>query len=154
MGFLQHPDKEIRSAAEKVENIFKHYGVDITRKSYSTESSLVKSLLQDFSEAEIKAAIESLPGLSPIVDELKTAEKAFTDAVLLYREKKAKEKTSKTATEIKKEVKSIINNKLIVYLRAMVQANEETYGNFANIIAQIINDNNQIVKKRRRWEKS
>ncbi len=54
------------------------------------------------------------------------------------------------ATTIKKEVVNIINNNLVVYLRAMEQVDEPTYGNFARTIAQIIANNNEVVKKRRK----
>ncbi len=60
------------------------------------------------------------------------------------------ERIIKNATIIKKEVVTVINKKIVVYLRAMFQVNELTYGNFARTIAQIITDNNEAVKKRRK----
>ena len=44
----------------------------------------------------------------------------------------------------------IINDKLVVYLRAMIQVDESTYGDFTRTIAEIIDDNNEVVKKRRK----
>ncbi len=44
----------------------------------------------------------------------------------------------------------IINNKLVTYLRAMIMVDEPTYGDFARTIAQMIEDNNEVVKKRRK----
>jgi|WetSurMetagenome_2_1015567.scaffolds.fasta_scaffold453704_2 hypothetical protein len=52
--------------------------------------------------------------------------------------------------EIKKEVLSIINEKLVVYLNAMIQVNETKYGEFAVTVAQIIDDMNVTVKKRKK----
>ena len=40
----------------------------------------------------------------------------------------------------------------MIYLNAMKQANEAVYGELAQTVAQIINDNNEAVKKRRKKE--
>ncbi len=45
---------------------------------------------------------------------------------------------------------SLVNNKIVIYLRAMEIVYEPTYGAFARTIAEIIDDNNEIVKKRRK----
>ena len=54
------------------------------------------------------------------------------------------------ATALKKDVIEIINDKIVIYLRAMEIVVPDTYGNFARTIAQIIADNNEVVKKRRK----
>ena len=150
MGFIHHPDAAISSAAKKVNAVFEHYGLDIVNDSYATESSLIESLLKDFAESDLQTAIAALPGLSQIIDELKTSQAAFENAQLLFEKEKAKEGNEENATAIKKEVLSIINEKLIVYLNAMVQVNGAKYGEFAGTVGQIIYDMNVIVKKRKK----
>jgi hypothetical protein len=49
---------------------------------------------------------------------------------------------------VKKEVLGIINDKIVVYLRAMEQVDPATYGAFTSTCAQMIADNNEQVKKR------
>jgi hypothetical protein len=150
LGFMHHPDTVIMTAAQKVDAVFEHYGLGITNQSFATESSLIESLLKDFTQAELQAAIAALPGLSQIVNELRTAQTSFEEALLLFEKEKAKEGNEETASVIKKEVLSIINDKLIVYLQAMVQVNQQKYGEFGGTVAQVINDINVQIKKRRK----
>ena len=43
---------------------------------------------------------------------------------------------------------AIINDKIVVYLRAMKEANPEMYNEFANTVSVIIAENNETVKRR------
>ncbi len=47
----------------------------------------------------------------------------------------------------------LLNGKLVVYLNAMAIVNEDTYGSFVRTVAQIIADNNDNVKRRRKKAK-
>ncbi len=68
----------------------------------------------------------------------------------MYEEEKAKKGAQINATEIKKGIVNIINNKLVAYLRAMSMVDETTYGDLTRTFAQMIEDNNEVVKKRRK----
>jgi len=49
---------------------------------------------------------------------------------------------------LKRKIVETVNNQLVVYMRAMSQVNEAVYGDFARTLAEIIADNNEVVKKR------
>ena len=147
-GFLHHPEETISNAARQLLDLFENYGLEIIKESYATESSLVESMLEDFAESKAEPAIAVLPGLSQLIYELRTAQTAFEEAKVIFEEEKAKEGTEETATEIKKEVVSLINDELVVYLRAMVQVNETVYGHFTRTVGEIIESNNITVRKR------
>ena len=150
LGFMQHPDAAISSAAKKVDAVFEHYGMSIVSESYATESSLIKSMLGDFDSPEIKAAIALLPGLTQIVDDLKAAQAAFEEAQLSFQNEKAVEGNKENATAIKQKVLSIINDKIVIYLNAMIQVDEAKYSGLGGTIAQIISDMNSDIKKRKK----
>ena len=150
LGFMHHPDSAVKAAAEKVEKVFDNYGLSITGESYATESSLINSLLTDLAKPKLQDAIAALSGLAEIIVELQAAQTDFEETRIAYEEEKAKEGTLENATAIKKEVVTIINDRLVVYLRAMIQVDEPTYGNFTRTVAEIIADNNEVVKKRRK----
>ena len=150
LGFMHHPDPAVKAAAGEVEKVFDNYDLSITGESYATESSLVNSLLADLAKPKLQAAIALLSGLAEIIATLQAAQTDFEETRIAYEEEKAKEGTLENATTIKKAVVTIINDKLVVYLRAMIQVDEATYGNFARTIAEIIADNNEVVKKRRK----
>ena len=147
-GCLCFSDKKINSAAVMLDGVLNRYGMGITRESYAVESSLVKSLIGDFAKPEIQKATGALPGMSQIIEELKAAQDDFEKTSLNYKEDKSDEEELKSATEIKMQAVSIINDKLVVYLRAMCMINKEKYGGYAGTVAQMIDDNNAAVKRR------
>lgn len=147
-GFVHHPDSAISNAAKAVSEVFDNYGLRIIGESYATESSLIESLLLDFANADLLPSIGAVPGLTELIANLRTAQTEFEEAKVEFESEKAKEGNQVTASEIKVDILDIINNRLIVYLRAMVMVNEAVYGSFSQTIAQIIDDMNMIVKKR------
>ena len=150
MGFVHHPDATISNAAKIVNVIFEHYGMNIVNESYATESSLIESLLVEFAKEDLQASIALLPGLSVVIEELRAAQTAFEEAQLTFQNEKATDGIKESASEIKKEILVIINEKLVVYLRAMVMVDEAKYGAFVGTFAQIIDDMNVIIKKRKK----
>jgi len=150
LGFAHHPDNTIKEAALKVSAVFDKYGLGIVNESYASESSLVNSLLMDLGQADLQDAIAALPGFDAVHTALKDAESVFEQTRIAYEEEKAKEGTKENATVVKKEVLDIINNKLVLYLRAMMQVDETLYGDFGRTIAQVIADSNEAVKRRRK----
>ncbi|HSH19166.1 MAG TPA: DUF6261 family protein [Draconibacterium sp.] len=149
-GLTHHPDPAISEAAAKVDAVLEHYGLSVIQQNYSTESSLISSMLDDLGKPNLQDSIAALSGCAELIAALKTAEDNFENARILYEEEKAGEGTLSNATAIKKEVVLKINDQLVVYLRAMEQVNDTTYGAFARTVAQIIADNNEVVKKRRK----
>ncbi|MBE0651017.1 MAG: hypothetical protein IH595_09255 [Bacteroidales bacterium] len=150
LGLQHHPDQAIKAAAQKVFAVLEHYGLSVTAESYASESALVGSMLADLAKPELQEPIAALSGCAESIAKLKTAEDNFNVALIAFEEEKAHESTLENATVIKKRVVNLINNKLLVYLIAMMQANPETYDLFARTVAEIIADNNVAVKKRRK----
>ena len=91
-----------------------------------------------------------MPGLTPLITELTNAQLDFKTASVAFDAERGEEGTKESATEIKLEVANIINGKIVVYLRAMIQVSEPTYGELTRTIAQTIDDNNEIVNKRKK----
>ena len=150
LGLQHHPDEAIKAAAQKVFAVLEHYGLSVANESYASESSLVGSMLVDLATPEFQEPIAALSGCAESIAKLKTAEDNFAAALIAFEQEKAHESTLENATVIKKRVVNLINQKLVVYLIAMAQANPETYDLFARTVGQIIADNNVAVKKRRK----
>jgi Family of unknown function (DUF6261) len=149
-GFVHHPDITINTAAKIIDEVIYHYGIKLVKESYATESSLIESLLIDLSNADLQASIALLPGLSELIDQLRAAQTIFEEAQVIFEKEKAEEGNKENASDIKQKVIVIINEKLIVYLRAMVLVNEAMYGKFVRTVAQTIDDVNTIIKKRKK----
>lgn len=148
LGFMHHPNPEIKAAAVTLENVFDNYGLKITGESYASESALISSLLVDLGKEEYAAPIAAVPGCGDMLESLAIAQHDFEETRVTWEREKAKEGVIENATELKKEVVAIINENLVVYLSAMQQVNAEIYEEFANTIAVIIAENNETVKRR------
>ncbi|MGC9356029.1 MAG: DUF6261 family protein [Mariniphaga sp.] len=149
-GFTHHPDPAVKAAALKVDDVLDRYGLSVTNESYSTESSLINSLLADLSKAKMQEPVAALSGCTELIAVLHTAQEAFEQARIAYEEEKAQEGAEANATTLKKEVIDVINNRLMVYLDAMMLVDETTYGAFGRTVAEIIDETNEMVKKRRK----
>jgi hypothetical protein len=149
-GCLYHPEPAIKQAAEQINKVLENFGLEIIRENYTVESTLIDSLLNDLSKPELQPAIAALPGFAQMIAALADAQASFESARIAYESEQAEEGTLANASEIKKTVVTLVNEKLVVYLRAMLQVDETTYGPFARTVAQMIADNNEIVKRRRK----
>ncbi len=149
-GFLHSPLPAFKDAAEAVDAIFARYGIDIINQSYSVESGFVKSMLSEFTGAEIQASIDALPGLRELINSLITAQTDFETARVEYDKASAGDKNKESATGIKKQVLASVNDKLVAYLKIMSIMDESTYGVLTDTVSKIIDDNNEQVKKRRK----
>ena len=148
-GASHHPTKTIKDAALVLLNLFDNYGLAMVSESYATESSLISSLLLDLAKPKFQNAIALLSGCAELIAELQTAQTDFEQARITYEAEKALDGMQNNATELKKEVLGIVNDKIVVYLRAMEQVDAATYGVFTGTCAQMIADNNEQVKKRK-----
>jgi hypothetical protein len=153
VSFSHHPDAEIRQAALNLLDIFDKYGLDMKNESYTTESSLVNSLLSDYSAPKQQADIALIPQCAEYISALQTAQTDFENTRVTFETARAEEGTLENATGIKKELIHIINKQLVPYLNVMAQLNESVFGAFARTVEEIISDNNEVVKKRRKQEK-
>ncbi len=152
LGATHHPMAEIKTAGENLFDTYMKYGLKIINETYAIESSLLESLLQDLLAPELQADITAVSGCTEVIADLQTAQNNFKVANFTWEEEKAKEGLTESATQIKKEVLSIINENIVVYLRAMQQANGAVYGELAQTASQIISDANQAIKRRKKKE--
>jgi len=152
LGSVHHPDAAVKAAGERLSCVFAKYGLKMIHTSYATESELIDSMLEDLSAAELQADIPLISGSAEIIVDLQIAQNDFKTAHFTWEEKKAQEGLNRCATDVKKDVLTIINDKIVVYLNAMQQAKGDLYGELAQTVSQIINDTNEAVKKRSKKE--
>lgn len=146
-GYTRVPNKSAEVPAKHVFDIFQKYGVGIVGLSYNEQSSKLDSLLKDLEIETNKTATESLMYVPQMIEALRKAQEDFSNVYVEQLRETGKEQT---ASDLKPQVLDIINNKLIVYLQAMITFNADVYGNLAKDVAIVINRNNEIVRERRR----
>ncbi|WP_392447048.1 DUF6261 family protein [Capnocytophaga canis] len=142
------PVENTKAHGQKIALIFKKYGVKITEENYSSESNLIDSLLKDLSVAEIQASVTALSGVSEAITQIRTTQEEFARLRLQYEEAFTENLSKVSASSLRKPLLGLINKKLIPYLVAMTLVDGAKYTAFADKVAKIIDDMNEVVKSR------
>lgn len=145
-GYANLPIPACQTAAETLLPILSKYK-GITTESYARESSLIKSLLEDLNADHAKSAISALQGIGDLVSALSDAQDEFDRANDAYNAASATKTDS--ATNLKKPLLALINDRIVPYLTAMQLAKPAIYGDFISKVENEINRTNQTVSKRR-----
>ena len=143
-GYAVFPVAAKKEAALKLKSIFDKYGKSITTANCVSESSLIESLLEDFSKED--EAVSLLDGVKEILEQIRSAQDAFAKASDEYNA--ASSVKTESASSLKKPLLSLINDKLIPYITAMQMANSALYGDFATKAEGEIKRVNEIVLRR------
>ena len=148
MGFTHHYDENIKAAALRLLAIFEHYGLEMKSESYTVESSLIHSMLNDYAQPEAQNDVMAIPECSNFLAGLQSVQTEFESIRTSYEEIIAAEGALLNASTLKKEVVAIINKQFIPYLNVMAQLENAFYDAFARTIEEIISENNEVVKRR------
>lgn len=143
-GYASLPMQEKRDAAKRLLTIFRKYGRGITVKNYAEESSLIESLLGDFSAETAKADAASLEGVGELIASLRSAEEEFkrqSDALTV-----AKSAKTESASVLKKKLQPLLNTRLVPYLSAL--ENMPGYADFISRAEVEIDKANGVVSGR------
>ena len=142
------PVENTKAHGQKIATIFKKYGVKITEENYSSESNLIDSLLKDLSASEVQASVTALSGVSEAIAQIRTTQEEFARLRLQYEEAFTENLSKVSASSLRKPLLGLINKKLIPYLVAMTLVDGAKYTAFADKVAKIIDDMNEVVKAR------
>ncbi|WP_295799518.1 DUF6261 family protein [uncultured Treponema sp.] len=143
-GYEVFPVAAKKEAAQKLKAVFDKYGKSITTANYVSESSLIESLLEDFSKEE--ETVGALDGIKEILEQIRSAQDSFAKASDEYNAASAVK--TESASSLKKPLLSLINDKLIPYITAMQMANSAVYADFATKAEGEIKRVNEIVLRR------
>ena len=116
-GYAALPIPAKKTAAKNLLAIFQKYGKSIITKNYAEESSLIESLLEDFSAEEAKANIETLEGVGEIIKSLRSAQDSFNKANDEFTH--ASVTKGQSASSVKKPLLEVLNTMLVPYLSAV-----------------------------------
>lgn len=148
-GYSVFPSEEKKNAAASLKSIYDKYAkAGITSANYTSESSMIESLLGDFSADSAKAQIEKLDGVDSLILKIRAAQDDFTKANDEYT--KAKGSKGESASSIKKPLVSIINDKLVTYLNTMSLVGNAALAEFSKNVGTEIDRVNSAVTKRRK----
>ena len=152
-GYENIPFENLKTHAKKLAEIFKKYGVKITGENYASQSTLINSLLGDFSATELKPSIEALAGVKEALAEIQTKQDAFAALRSDYEKAQVSQKEKSSATSLRKPLLELINKKVVPYLVAMSIAQPELFKNLTAEASEIITSTNEAIKARSKKEK-
>lgn len=146
-GYAALPIEEKAAAARALRAVFDKYAkANITSEGYGSESSLVESMLEDFSAPALSAQIGELEGVAGLIALVRAAQDSFAEAEYAFVQAKAKQ--SACASSFKKPIVALINEKLVPYLDVMVLSGKEGFSDFARTVnAEIKRANERIARR-------
>lgn len=147
-GYRAMPIPAQSMAADALWTIFSKYGIKIVYQNYASKSSLLESLLLDFAEPGAQAHVNTLPGMAEALSELRHAQSDFTVERIAYETYWAHAAKEKTASELKKTLLELINDKLLLYVETMRMVDPDNYTAFAATVEQIIEEMNDVIARR------
>lgn len=124
----------------------KYAKAGITSANYTSESSMVESLLDDLSSEKLVDNIKGLEGVAEAIASIRTAQDAFTKANDDYV--KANSNKGASASSYNKPIVALVNDKLVPYLNAMQIAGNDNCADFAKSVESEINRVNDTISKR------
>ena len=146
-GYAVFPLEEKKAAALGLKAVYDKYAKSgILSASYVSESSMIESLIGDFSSAEAKASIEKLDGVAELVSAIRAAQDDFTAANDAFV--KAEGSKGASASSYKKPILSVINDKIVPYLNTMAVVGNTAVADFAKGVETEISRVNENIAKR------
>lgn len=147
-AYAVFPIAEKKTLGVPLKAVFDKYAkAGITRETYTSESSLVESMLEDFSAPSLAGNIAGLEGVAESLAQIRAAQDTFNTAHDEYVKNCAHKKA--TATSFNKPIVTLINGKLVPYLNAMQIAGNENCEVFARNVEAEIRRANDLVGKRK-----
>jgi len=153
-GYVHIPIPETKEAASVVSNILEQYGLSIQKEDYAEESASIESLLNDLTKADVVLAIAKLQGVPETITALDAAQKDFENVALKQAEGDHEKKDLASASKLKKESITELNTNLVDYMNTMAKVKPAIYEATAKTIAELIDKNNELVKRRRKTEEA
>lgn len=147
-GYRAMPVPAQSMAANALWAVFSKYGVKIVYRNYASKSSLLESLLLDFAEPGAQTHVGMLPGMAEALSELRQAQSDFTAERIAYETYWAHAAKEKTASELKKTLLELINDKLLLYVETIRMVDPDNYTSFAATVEQIIEEMNTVIARR------
>ena len=146
-GYTMYPDEKLRTAAAGLEKIFAKYPKIIT-ENYSKQTTLLDSLEVDLEKDDAKEAIELLPGVGALVEQLKTAADEFKAASAKKNADKVASSAITSVSSLKKPMMDLFNNDILQYLEAMSKAKKGAYKEAADLVSGEIDNANAEIARR------
>lgn len=146
-GYVVFPLEEKKTAAISLKAVYDKYAKSgILSASYISESSMIESLLGDFSSAKAVANIEKLDGIGEMVAAIRAAQDDFTSANDAFV--KAEGSKGASASSYKKPILAVINDKIVPYLNTMAIVGNTAVADFAKGVETEISRVNENIAKR------
>jgi hypothetical protein len=147
-GASYNPEPIVKESATVLLKIFDKYGMETVSKSYNEESSNITNIIKEFKTPDAQEHAINIQGLPIAIEELDISQGRFDQAMIKWQSDKGSDKAKVNDTKVRKDLMNTLNKKFIPYLDVMNGINSDLYGSFTNSVAEIINDNNENVKRR------
>ncbi len=137
-----------RTIAESIFPLFEKHGICIDKLAYEEQNSQTKHLCKELECQDLMARTKRNAQLDDMLESLKKAQANFLKVHNNYSSQIKLSAKEQSAKELKNSVLEIINEQLVMYMRAMEKTFPETHAAFATKLANEIDKTNQNIKNR------
>ncbi|WP_075602369.1 DUF6261 family protein [Saccharicrinis aurantiacus] len=147
-AYLLYPDAAVVKAAQDLDKIIGNYGYDLIERGYSAQSVLGQSFIADMKKPELSDSLALLPPVAGLLTAFETQNDEFVAEQQSFKEAVVSVEKNANATQLKRELVTVLNTKFIPYLRINQVMEEAEYTELCLKVATKINDADNVVKQR------
>ncbi len=129
-----------------VSDILNNYSLDMIRKGYDQQTADTNSLLSDLDKPEVSAAIDKVPTLRTMTEELREANDNMKQVVINNSVNKLDLDNLPSASKLSPIVLDMLNNELIPVINSLSMISPDEYSETYRLIYDAVESNNQTVR--------
>lgn len=149
-GMQAHLDPAIAQAAQRLYGIIRQFGITISSESYAVESSRIKALVDELSDARNSADVE-LIGLGDHITALRLTEEAFCKAHLELLNSKADIGVIPHISDLLNPMRKLLRH-TVDYIAVMEVVDPDKWADTVKDVDEIITELNARVRARQTRE--
>lgn len=153
-GYEASPISNISQMAADVKKIFVSYTKYLHKESQSSESALIKAMLDELNSDRMRNQVNQLQGMNECLSLLRQKQEIYDIKRLEFERLRSDSRTGDKASKLSPKLLKLINNDLYFYVTGMAISHPETYKTFElRINETIISENDVILLRKRKKEK-
>jgi len=142
-------ENKAEDATRLWKDVFDKYDLQLHRRSYENQMGLSQNLIDHLKDADLRAIMDGLTGVSPRFDLFVTSSNNFRNKYQEIAEQEAAMEEMASPSTQRSVVRKIINDQLLTYMGGVVMAMPEKYDEIARVLEDYIQTTNTKARTRK-----
>jgi 3-methyladenine DNA glycosylase AlkC len=137
-----HQNESIAQNAKELKKLMSAHQLNLHRLPYAKEIAAAEAFFADTDTQEWSTKINTLVGVAEQITSMKNACSEMKNLYYKSITEKANHEKMESPSVLKKEIRTLLNNKLLLYLNTMTMVNTELYGEIYKSITEYVEEQN------------